>query len=77
MVSLLMAFTFSLICLSINLRSYSEMRSAMDKNSRLGSEIQNLLDETVSLQEEIHALRSNPKVVSREVEKLGRMNLKY
>ncbi|MBX3291321.1 MAG: hypothetical protein KF881_00345 [Acidobacteria bacterium] len=75
--ALSLSFTFLLICLSINLRSYSEMRSEIDRNTRLGMDVQNLLDETVSLQEEIHALRSDPKLVSKEVEKLGLMKLKY
>lgn len=75
--ALSLSFTFLLICLSINLRSYSEMRSEIDRNTRLGMDVQNLLDETVSLQEEIHALRSDPKLVSKEVEKLGLMKMKY
>lgn len=55
----------------MNLNSYIEMRSAIDRNIQLGDQVEDLLDETVALQEEIHALRSDPVRVAREAERLG------
>lgn len=69
--------TFALICLSLNLRAYTEMKGEIDRNTRLGMQVQNLLDETVALQEDIHSLKANPKRVSQEVEKLGLAKVKY
>lgn len=69
--TLVFGFTFSLLCLSLNLSTYLEMRSAIDKNVQLGDQVNDLLDETVALQEEIHALRSDRARVAREVERLG------
>jgi hypothetical protein len=53
------------------------MKGEIDRNTRLGMQVQNLLDETVALQEDIHSLKANPKRVSQEVEKLGLAKVKY
>ncbi len=47
------------------------MRAEVDQNSRLSVEIQNLMDENLTLQEEIHLLKTNPAVIQREARKIG------
>jgi hypothetical protein len=62
---------FSMLCISINLKAFSSMRSETEQNTRLSVEIQNLIDENLVLQEEIHLLKTDPKVIQREAEKIG------
>jgi hypothetical protein len=47
------------------------MREEVDQNARLTSHIQNLLDENLALQEEIHTLKTDPRVIEREAKKIG------
>ncbi len=47
------------------------MRSEVEQNTKLSDEIQNLIDENLVLQEEIHLLKTDPKVIKREAEKIG------
>jgi hypothetical protein len=62
---------FSMLCISINLRAFSSMRAETEQNTRLSVEIQNLIDENLVLQEEIHLLKTDPKVIQREAQKIG------
>ncbi len=47
------------------------MQAEVDQNSRLTVEIQNLMDENLTLQDEIHMLKTNPVVIQREARKIG------
>ncbi len=47
------------------------MRAEVEQNSRLSVEIQNLVDENLTLQEEIHLLKTDPFVIQREARKIG------
>ena len=47
------------------------MTDETTQNSRLSSQIQNLMDENLALQEEIHTIKSDPRVIEREAKKLG------
>ena len=60
-----------MLCISINLKAFSSMRSETEQNTRLSVEIQNLIDENLVLQEEIHLLKTDPKVIQREAQKIG------
>lgn len=60
-----------MLLLSINFRSFTEMREELNKNTYLAGQIQNLMDENLALQEEIHSLKTDPRVIEREAKKIG------
>lgn len=68
---LIVTSIFGMVVLSINLRTYREMREETTQNTDLSNRIQNLMDENLALQEEIHTLKSDPRVIEREAKRLG------
>ena len=62
---------FGMVVISINLRTFREMKEETEQNTQLSSQIQNLTDENLALQEEIHTLKSDPKAIEREARRLG------
>ena len=62
---------FGMLVVSINYRAFSDMRAEVDQNGRLSVQIQNLQDENLALQEEIHTLKSDPRVIEREAKRIG------
>jgi len=62
---------FVMLCVSINFRAFTEMREEVDQNARLAGQIQNLMDENLALQEEIHSLKTDPKLIQREARRIG------
>ena len=60
-----------MLTVSINFRAFREMNDEATQNTRLSSQIQNLMDENLALQEEIHTIKSDPRVIGREAKKLG------
>ncbi len=60
-----------MLCLAINLRAYSEMSEGSDLNTELNSEVEKLSVENLTLQEEIHSLKSDSKAIEREARKIG------
>ena len=57
--------------LSINYRSFSAMSEEISENDQLTTKIQSITDENLQLQEEIHNLKNDPRVVQREAQRLG------
>lgn len=62
---------FVMLTVSINFRAFREVREEADQHTRLGEQIQNLMDENLALQEEIHTLKSDPRVIEREARRIG------
>lgn len=62
---------FVMLCVSINFRAFTEMREEVDQNAKLGVQIQSLQDENLALQEEIHSLKTDPKLIEREARRIG------
>jgi len=60
-----------MLAVSINFRTFGEMKSEAEQNDRLAAQIQNLMDENLALQEEIHSLKSDPAVVLSAARKMG------
>ena len=60
-----------MICVSINFRAFSDVRAESDQNTKLAGQVQNLMDENLALQEEIHALKTDPQVIQREAKRIG------
>ncbi len=71
---LIVTSIFVMLCVSINLRAFSEMREEEDKHVKLAGQVQNLVDENLALQEEIHTLKTDPRAIQREARRIG-MNL--
>ena len=61
----------SMLCLAINLRAYSEMADGSAQNAELNAQVEKLETENLSLQEEIHGLKSDSKAIEREARKIG------
>ncbi len=60
-----------MLTVSINYRALTDARDEADKNERLGVQLQNLKDENLALQEEIHTLRTDARVIEREAKRIG------
>ena len=60
-----------MLIVSINFHAFSDMREEADQHGRLSAQIQNLQDENLALQEEIHTLKSDPRVIEREAKRIG------
>ena len=43
----------------------------MGEHDQLNQKIQSLMDENLQLQDEIHSLKTDPKVIEREAKRLG------
>lgn len=67
----IVASIFAMLIISINFRSFMEMRQEVEQNQRLTTQIQNLMDENLALQEEIHTLKSDPAAIGREAKRIG------
>jgi cell division protein FtsB len=68
---LIVTSIFVMLTVSINFRAFREVREEADQHTRLGAQIQNLMDENLALQEEIHTLKSDPRVIEREARRIG------
>lgn len=60
-----------LLCLTINFRAFSEMRQEINQHETLTSQAEILTTENLSLQEEIHSLKSDSRAIEREARKIG------
>ncbi len=60
-----------MLCLTINLRAYTEMSAEMQQNEKLSVEFEQLTNENLAIQEEIHNLKTDPNTVEREARKIG------
>lgn len=68
--AIISSITF-MLCLAINLRAYSEMSVEMEQNQVLSVQLEQLSNENLSIQEEIHNLKTDPRTVEREARKIG------
>ena len=60
-----------MVLISINFRAFAEMREEVDQHSQLSGQIQNLVDENLALQDEIHLLKTDPRVIEKEARRIG------
>ena len=60
-----------LLCLTINFRAFSEMRQEVSQHETLTIQAEILTTENLSLQEEIHSLKSDSRAIEREARKIG------
>ena len=64
-------FTTLMLCLTINLRAFSELTGEIEQNQKLSIEVDQLINANLALQEEVHHLKTDPRTVEREARKLG------
>lgn len=60
-----------MICLTINFRAFSDMSQEMEENRVLSERVEELTSENITLQDEIHGLKSDSQLVEREARKMG------
>lgn len=60
-----------MLCLAVNFRAYSEMRSEAEQHSQLSTDVEKLSVENLALQEEIHNLKNDSETIEREARKIG------
>ena len=60
-----------MMCLAINFRAFSEMRTQSIEFQQLNTQIDKLSTEKILLQEEIQNLQHDPKTIEREARKIG------
>jgi cell division protein FtsB len=60
-----------MLCLTINLRAFSEMSQEMGQNETLIQQFEKLSSENLLLQEEIHDLKNDSRAIEREARKMG------
>ncbi len=65
-----------MLCLTINFRAFSEVSQEMSQNETLITQVDNLSAENLTLQQELHSLKSDSGVIEREARKLGVMSFK-
>ena len=62
---------FVMLGVTINFRAFFAMREESAQNNQLTTQVQSLMDENLALQEEIHLLKSDARVIEREARKIG------
>jgi cell division protein FtsB len=68
--TVIVSLTF-MLCLTINLRAFTEVRGEVEQNQKLSAEVDQLTNENLALQEEIHTLKTDSNAIEREARKLG------
>ena len=60
-----------MVCATVNYRAYSELSRERTEFETLGQQVDAVTSENLSLQEEIHYLKTDPETIRREAQKLG------
>ena len=60
-----------MLCLTVNLRSFTELNREAEQHESLNQEIEKLTTENLNLQEEIYYLQNDSSVIEREAKKFG------
>ena len=68
--AVVVSITF-MLCLTINLRAFSEMTQEQHLHENLNLQIETLTTENLVLQEEIYDLKNDEQAIEREARKIG------
>lgn len=68
--TVIVSITF-MLCLTINLRAFSELNQEAEQNQKLSVDVNQLTNENLVIQEEIHALKTDSNIIEREARRLG------
>ncbi len=60
-----------MLCMTLNFRAFTELRTEIEENQKLTTEVDQLINQNLAIQEEIHYIRTDPKVIENEARKLG------
>jgi cell division protein FtsB len=60
-----------MLCLTINFRAFSELNAEIDQNTKLNTEVEQLTNQNLAIQEDIHNIKTDPKMIENEARKLG------
>ena len=60
-----------MLCLTVNLRSFTDINREAEQHESLNQEIEKLTTENLNLQEEIYYLQNDSSVIEREAKKFG------
>ena len=60
-----------MLCVSVNFRAFTAAQDEVEQNAQLNVKVQNLMDENLALQEEIHSLKTDPRMIGREAKRIG------
>lgn len=60
-----------MITVTVNLRSYFDLRTEEQHNKELNQRVQEITEENLGLQEEIYYLKNDPSTIEREAKKYG------
>jgi cell division protein FtsB len=61
----------SMICLTVNLRAYSELSAEIDQHQVLNTNVNQLTTENSVLQDEIQQIKTDKTMIEREARRLG------
>lgn len=61
----------SMICLTVNLRAYSELSAEVNQHQILNTQVDQLTTENSALQEEIEQIKTDKTMIEREARRLG------
>jgi cell division protein FtsB len=67
----IVVLTASLICLTINIRAFSDSRNEVKQNIELNAEIEELNLANAVLQQEVQSLKTDEATIEREAQKHG------
>jgi cell division protein FtsL len=68
--TVIVSMTF-MLCLTVNMRAFSELNAEVGQHQKLSVEVDQLTNENLTLQEEIHNLKTDSRTIEREARKLG------
>ena len=68
--TVIVSITF-MLCLTVNLRAFSELNNEIEQHQKLSAEVDRLTNENLALQEEIHSLKTDSVRIEREARKFG------
>jgi cell division protein FtsB len=68
--AVVVSITF-MLCLTINFRAFSELSAEIEQNQKLNAEVEQLSNQNLAIQEEIHNIKTDPKMIENEARKLG------
>jgi len=58
-------------CLTVNFRAFSELNVEIEQNRKLSVEVDQLTNQNLAIQDEIHSIKTDPKMIEAEARKLG------
>jgi len=68
--TVIVSMTF-MLCMAINLRAFSEMRTELEQNNHLSLTVEQMTIQNLGLQTEVQSLKTDSHAIEREARKMG------